>query len=382
MPFTLRENNGQNVTVRVGPTWKADPSPLELAKLLNFVSPDENIANKDYDLVIVGGGPAGMSTAISGAGLGLTTLVLEDDAVGGQAGTSINRIDNHYGFPGGVAASDLVQRGLNQTFNLDAHVLPGLRATKIEQLATPASRRFRVHWHAEGEQPAVVTAGIVVVASGRVPRRVIPKDGSGANNEDKYADRGLYYDAVLADADATVRGKRIAIVGAGDTAGRAAVMFAQHGAGVTMVVRGEFSMGTALKKQIDELMQRKLIVLKQPYDVVDFAGDDTHLTQIKIKHKDARPESLDVDRVYALIGGVPSTTWLNDLDVRFGNKLLDKKRFIRTEQPNEVFATPLPMQTVVPGLFAIGDVRSLASCSASPKPPGKEPPSQCRSTCT
>jgi thioredoxin reductase (NADPH) len=353
VPYKSEPQTGPDVKVQVGETEKNNPGPLELARLLKFPG-SESSAKGEYDVVVVGGGPAGMSAAVCASGMGLNTLVLEDDAAGGQAGTSINRVENYFGFPSGVAAQDLMQRGLNQAFNLNVVFLPGLRATSFEACEGTWGPRYRVGW-TTGEQKGDVTAGVVVIATGRVPRRVIGKGEPGAANETRFTDRGLYYDALPKDAE-NVEGKKIAIIGAGDAAGRAAVMFAQSGAKVTLIVRNDFSMGQKLKDEVMGLVKKREITLKQPFTVTNFRNSSpkgTYLEIVDIQEKGKEPIiEVPVDRAYALTGGEPGTKWLK----KQGPKL-DKKGFVLTEVPIGSLKV-LPMQTSIPGVFAIGDVRS------------------------
>jgi thioredoxin reductase (NADPH) len=386
VPFDLRESSGENVVVYVGNTCAENPSPLRLAELLNFVVPgslDDERGKNSYDLVVVGGGPAGMSAAVCARGMGLRTLVLESNAAGGQAGTSINQIENYFGFPGGVTAPDLIQRGLNQTFNLNVVFFPGLEVTHLERVKTNVlvsgekkpMKQFEVHWKVESEEPpkkGSVTAGIVVIASGRKPRRVITpikdKNDEITNNkeianEDRFTNRGLYYDALPKDAE-SARGKNVAIVGGGDAAGRAAVMFAkQEGvAKVIMIVRSELSMSKQLKSEVENLAkgESRKINMKKRYVVVDFHGEE-NVMKVVIKCKDKnKPEEVLVDQVYALIGGDPNTAWLKKGKGHITPDL-DENNFIRTEVPVDgplIERRILPMQTSVEGLFAAGDVRA------------------------
>lgn len=394
--FKVVEDSGvpeDKVIVTVGSKKSVtNPTPLALAKLLHFSPSDDLEPSANYDVVVVGAGPAGMSAAVcTGGMLGLKTLLLESEAAGGLQSTSINQVENYLGFPGGVGPLDLVQRGLNQVINLkNVDFRPGLIATQLDQSVIQAStevRQFKVSWkddwRPEWEQVRVrtdesgqeegsattgsVTAGIAVIATGRKPRRVIDKSKypTGAENEEKFAGHGLYYHALAPDAE-NVKGLKIAIVGAGDTAGRAIIMFANAGAKVTMIVRDEFGFIKETADKIKKLIADKMVILKQPFEVVDFVSNQQGaLKEAKIKKKLKVGESelelveVEVDRAYALIGEEADTQWLTVGSVK---PSLDNRGFVITEVSHEEDDPkndiPLPMQTSVAGLFAIGDVRS------------------------
>jgi thioredoxin reductase (NADPH) len=381
VPFDEVSESGEDVQVKVGyAAEETNPSPLKLAKMLNFVPEGSNGATGAYHLIVVGGGPAGLAAAVCASGMGLRTLVLEDDYVGGQAGTSINRIENYFGFPGGVAAPDLVHRGLNQAFNLKSVFIPGLEVTRVDRYEETVTisgeqkqaKRFKVSWKTDsGEsdgpgETGSANSSLLVIASGRTPRRVIPKGNEYAPNEDKFVNRGIYYDALPKDAE-SVDDKNIAIVGAGDTAGRAALLFGHAGAKVTMIVRGGFSMSDELLNAIKNFKGKGSITIKKGWKITNFVGNaQGQLEKVVITTTVGAPKQaeLPVDKVYALTGGDASTGWLKPKPEAAADgreqvtPALDDMGFVKTEVSNGVSKKPLPMQTSVPGVFAIGDVRS------------------------
>ncbi|MEU0492678.1 NAD(P)/FAD-dependent oxidoreductase [Nocardiopsis sp. NPDC006139] len=370
-------------------TVHADPSLTTLAKELGLFQ--RGGEGQRFDLVVTGGGPAGLAGAVSSAAMGFSTLVLEDDSPGGQAGTGINRIENYLGFPGGIPAPSLIRRALSQVMRSRyTYWMPTVTATALEREILSVDlgqgnvelKRYRVHWRDQDGATGTYSAGMVLLACGRRPRRI------GAQDEEKYVDRGLYYDALPGDADLLRPDpggarKKVVIVGGGDTAGRAAVLFSAV-ADVTLVVRSDLSMGGPLREEVEALVKAKKVTLYKEWIVRKFVAGDIRPFSHVVVHptRSTTPEkTIPADFVFALIGGVPATEWLRPPDGQNPNAARvarDGNGFVLTEQipwpyprkykpngeedPDTENQKPkvLAFQTTEEGLFAAGDVRAAS----------------------
>jgi thioredoxin reductase (NADPH) len=231
-----------------------NPRLITLAKTLHLT---RYSGGTHYDVVVVGGGPAGLTAAINHAGLfGHKVLIVENEAPGGAAGTAVNVIDNHFGFPDGIAAGELAQRGLRQALNMKVEWLPACRAESLSTLreldagdGQPPLRRLRVTACHDNGEVVELNAAAVVLACGVAARR------QGGTHERDYEGRGVYYMALPADAWQVSKDDSIAVVGAGDTAGRAALMFAEKSEKVTLLVRGTLKDSGMLQKLKDRIKQ-------------------------------------------------------------------------------------------------------------------------------
>ena len=314
------------------------PSVLELAERLGVSGVP---AQEHYDLVIVGGGPAGLGAAVYGASEGLRTVLVEREAPGGQAGQS-SRIENYLGFPTGLSGSDLARRATDQARRLGAELLTvqdavGLRvegAGRIVELSGGGS----------------LSANCVLIASGVSYRQ---HDAPG------FAERtgaGIYYGAALTEARACSQ-QHVAIIGAANSAGQAAVHFAGFARQVTMLVRGpsiERSMSHYLVEQLAALAN---VDVRTRTTAVAAQGDDDRLRALRIRAADGAESDLDVDACFVFIGASPRTDWLDGVVRR------DARGFILAGPDVAGDGWPLArdpylLETSVPGVFVAGDVRA------------------------
>jgi thioredoxin reductase (NADPH) len=293
----------------------------------------------EYDTVIVGGGPAGLAAAVYGASEGLRTLVVEREAPGGQAGTS-SRIENYLGFPGGVSGDELASRAHKQAIRLGAEIVVARSVNRID----PSTRRV----HLDGED--VVQARTVILATGVAWRR-LAMDGF-----DRLMGKGIYYGASRSEAGAT-HGLDVHLIGAGNSAGQAALYFANHARTVTLVVRGEALDKSMSRYLIDQLGARSNVKVLLRSAVVAAHGS-THLRAIDVRDgASAKVRRHDCGGLFVFIGADAQTGWLPEEVARDARGYVltgdDVAKTGRWSQSRE----PYLLESSVPGIFACGDVR-------------------------
>jgi thioredoxin reductase (NADPH) len=316
------------------------PTVLELAERLGVTGQP---AQDHYDLVIVGGGPAGLAAAVYGASEGLRTVMVEREAPGGQAGQS-SRIENYLGFPAGLSGSDLARRATDQARRLGAELLT---VQDVVALRVEGSGRF-VGLSGGG----TLSANCVLVASGVAYRQL---DNPGFP---ELTGAGIYYGAALTEARACAD-QHVVIIGGANSAGQAAVYFSAYAGKVTMLVRGpslERSMSHYLIEQIAALPK---INVRTQTEAVAAEGKDGHLHRLRVRGAggDGIEEVLDIDACFVFIGAAPRTDWLEGVVAR------DERGFILAGPDARTNGWPLKrdpylLETSVPGVFVAGDVRS------------------------
>jgi thioredoxin reductase (NADPH) len=312
------------------------PQLRRVADLLDI--PTEPAA-AEYDTVIVGAGPAGLAAAVYGASEGLRTIAIEREAPGGQAGTS-SRIENYLGFPSGVSGDDLSSRALQQARRLGAEILVTRSITRID----PATHQV----HLDGGD--VLRTPTIILACG-VAWRKLAIDGF-----DRLAGAGVFYGAARSEA-ANTHGLDIHIIGAGNSAGQAAMFFASHARSVTILYRGETLEKSMSQYLVDQLATRANIRVLYRTEVVAAHGD-TSLEAIVVRDAATGGTSrLASGGLFIFIGADAETAWLPP------EIALDEKGYVLTGP--DVRATgrwqldrdPYLLETSVPGIFACGDVR-------------------------
>ncbi|MBA2385271.1 MAG: FAD-dependent oxidoreductase [Actinobacteria bacterium] len=293
----------------------------------------------DYDTVIVGAGPAGLAAAVYGASEGLRTIVVEREAPGGQAGAS-SRIENYLGFPSGVSGDELASRALQQARRLGAEILVTRATTRIDA----ATRQV----HLDGGD--VLRGRTIILACGVAWRRL------SIEGSDRLTGRGIVYGAARSDA-ASTHGLDVHIVGAGNSAGQAAMFFSTHARSVTIFCRGESLDKSMSRYLIDQLSVRSNIRVLGRTEVVAAHGD-TSLEAIDVRNSaTGETTRLESGGLFILIGADAETAWLPPeiaLDrhgyVLTGSELRDSGRW-------KLERDPYLLETSVPGIFACGDVR-------------------------
>ena len=318
-----------------------DPSDAELAEALGYRT---SVGARSYDLVIVGAGPAGLAAAVYAASEGLDTLVVEPQVVGGQAGTSA-MIRNYLGFPRGIGGGDLANRALEQAWLFGANLVLAQRATG---LGVDGQRRLvRV---SDGSE---VAAEAVVVASGVSWRRL------GVPRLEALVGAGVFYGAAGAEARA-MEGQEVFVVGAGNSAGQAALHLAKYAASVTLVVRGS-DLGARMSDYlVQEIAHAPNVAVRLGTQVVDGLGS-WRLEGLELRCQDGATEQVPAAALFVMIGAEPRTDWLDGVVER------DDRGYILTGHdllgPGGLPAgwphrrPPLLLETSIPGVFAAGDVR-------------------------
>jgi thioredoxin reductase (NADPH) len=317
------------------------PSTLDLAGALGLRTAAEQPL---YDLCIVGGGPAGLAAAVYGASEGLSTVIVEREAPGGQAGQSA-AIENYLGFPKGLTGSDLAQRAVAQVVRFGAEMVLAREVTGLQT-------RGPVHavlLDGSGE----VEARAIIVAPGVSYRRL---EAAGLET---FTGRGVYYGANAADAN-QCEGDEVYIVGAANSAGQAALNMARFAKRVVLVVRGASLDATMSSYLIERISAAPNIDLRCRTEVVACRGSG-HLESLTLADRDTgKEEEVASSLLFVFIGASPRTDWLGQSIAR------DEKGFIITGQDLlspavspawSLARAPFALETSVPGVFAAGDVR-------------------------
>ncbi|MER8236970.1 FAD-dependent oxidoreductase [Streptomyces sp. NPDC094049] len=302
-----------------------------------------------YDLVVVGGGPAGLGAAVYGASEGLRTVLVERSATGGQAGQS-SRIENYLGFPDGVSGAQLTDRARRQANRFGAEILTAREVNGLD-----ASGAARIVRFSDGSE---VTAHSVILATG-VSYRQLAAPGC-----EDLTGRGVYYGSSLTEA-ASCEGQDVYVVGGANSAGQAAVFLARGAKSVTLLVRGESlaaSMSYYLIQQIEEAPN----ITVRPRTVVEAAHGEEHLERLTLRDAaSGGSETVDAQWMFVFIGAAPLTEWLD------GTVLRDEHGFIlagpdltpdgRPPGEWELDRPPYHLETSVPGVFVAGDARSQSA---------------------
>ena len=293
----------------------------------------------EYDTVVIGAGPAGLAAAVYGASEGLRTLVVEREAPGGQAGSS-SRIENYLGFPSGVSGDELASRALQQARRLGAEIL----VTRTIERIDPATREV----HFDGGD--LLRARTIILASGVTWRRV-EIDGC-----DRLLGKGVSYGASRSEAPAT-HGLDVHIVGAGNSAGQAALFFATHASSVTIICRGDGLERSMSRYLIDQLGTRSNVRVLPNTEVVAAHGDES-LEAIDVRDSaSGETTRLESAGLFILIGADAETSWLPPEIALDGNGYVLTGADVREAGRWELERDPFLLETSVPGIFACGDVR-------------------------
>ncbi|MEH2279453.1 MAG: FAD-dependent oxidoreductase [Nostoc sp.] len=319
------------------------PSNLEIAAKIGLQTQAER---PFYDLAIVGGGPAGLAAAVYGASEGLSTVLIEREAPGGQAGTS-SRIENYLGFPVGLSGSDLARRGVTQARRFGVEILTPQVVTGV-RLQDP----YRVLQLADGSE---ISCHALLVATG-VSYRWLNVPGA-----EKLTGAGIYYGAAMTEA-ITCSNEEVYLIGGANSAGQAAMHFSKYASKVIILVRGESLSSSMSQYLIDQIAATANIKVCTSCSVVEVKGNE-HLEEIVIAHaKTGQTETVPARSLFIFIGASPKTDWLDGVIRR------DAQGFIITgpdlmhngkSPPSwRLERSPFLLEASVPGIFAAGDVRS------------------------
>jgi len=313
------------------------PTVLELAERLGVAGQP---AQEHYDLIVVGGGPAGLGAAVYGASEGLRTIMVEREAPGGQAGQS-SRIENYLGFPAGLSGSDLARRATDQARRLGAELL-----TIQESVALRVEGAGRFVDLSGG---GVLSGNCVIIASGVSYRQLV------APGFAELTGAGVYYGAAMTEARACAE-QHVVVIGGANSAGQAAVHFSGYAKRVTMLVRSslEKSMSHYLIEQIAALSN---VEVRTGSSAIAAQAEDGRLHCLRVAGTEEGEYDLDLDACFVFIGAVPHTDWLEGVVER------DEHGFILagpdvSDAGWPLKRAPLLLETSVPGVFVAGDVRA------------------------
>lgn len=319
------------------------PSNQEIADCLGF---NESIDQTHVrDLIIIGAGPSGLAAAVYGASEGLDVLMLETSSPGGQAGSS-SSIENYLGFPTGISGQELAGRAYSQAQKFGADML----VAKASRLVCDG-RPYVI----ELENGTRISTRTVMIATG-VQYRKLPLE-----NLSRFEGAGVYYGATFVEAQ-LCGGEEVVVVGGGNSAGQAAVFLAQNAKRVHMLVRSAGLTASMSRYLIRRIENTPTIILRPQTEIVTLEGGD-HLESVYWRNNQSgETEKHEISHVFIMTGADPNTHWLN------GCMILDDKGFIKTGSdllPDNLSASGWPLirqpyllETSLPGVFAVGDVRS------------------------
>jgi thioredoxin reductase (NADPH) len=320
-----------------------NPTKEMLARALGLVA--TNLRSEPYDVVIVGAGPAGLATAVYGASEGLTVLLLEALAFGGQAGASA-RIENYLGFPTGVSGQALMSRAFTQAQKFGAEFSLSTEVTRLD-CTSERSGPDPVHILELADGRRVRARAIVVATGARYRRPEIP-------NLAQFEGRGVSYWASPVEAR-LCRNDDVALLGGGNSAGQAAVFLASHARHVRVLVRGQGLSSTMSRYLIERIASSPNIALLCETEVVELLGTtEQGLQGVRWRNRRTGVEEQHaIAHLFLFTGADPVTAWLTGSGIP-----IDEKGFIRTgAEVQSTQRSPLPLETGVDGIFAVGDVR-------------------------
>jgi thioredoxin reductase (NADPH) len=334
-----------DVPLVVTPEGKALVAPSE-AELAVHVGLTTTPASDFYDLIVVGGGPAGLGAAVYGASEGLRTVLVEARATGGQAGQS-SRIENYLGFPDGVSGAQLTDRARRQAVKFGAELVT---ARKVIRLAVEGSARV-LHF----EDGHTIAAHSVILATG-VQYRLLNAPGMA-----DLLGRGVYYGSAATEAP-SCRDQDVYIVGGANSAGQAAMFFARYARRVHIIIRGPSLDVSMSRYLIDQIATVDTIEVHPCTEIVRASGDE-HLERLDLRDANTgEVRTVDASWLFIFIGAEPRTDWLDDVLVRDAHGFLPTGPDLRQgeDQPTGwvLPRDPYHLECSVPGVFAAGDVRS------------------------
>lgn len=293
-----------------------------------------------FDLTIVGAGPAGLSAAVYGASEGLRTIVVDRDSIGGQASHS-SLIRNYMGFPLGISGAELTNRALDQAwaFGAETSVLREVTGLRVE-----GPHRILVF----ANNTEIVSRTIVLALGASYQRLGIPR-------LEALVGAGVFYGGGVTEAPATL-GQHVYVVGAGNSAGQAAVHLAKHASQVTMVVRGSSRTASMSDYLVKAIATAENIDVRLRTQIIDGSGHQRLETLVLQDSASGKTETVSATALFVLIGAKPNTTWLP------ASILRDPRGFVLTgadlaQEGWSLKRVPLQLETSVPGVFAAGDVR-------------------------
>jgi len=326
----------------IGGTCLIDPTDAEILEAWGIAT-TLPAADRHFDLLVIGGGPAGLAAAVYASSEGIRTLVVEREAIGGQAGTS-SLIRNYLGFSRGLSGAELAQRGYQQAWVFGARFVV---TREVAELTPQSPSGFLAQITNVGE----VTARAAIISTGVSYRRL------GIPSLEQLSGHGVYYGASVSAAHA-LAGLHAAVIGAGNSAGQAALHLARYCASVHVIVRATNLAHSMSAYLVDAICAMPVIKVLVNTEVVSAQGDG-QLEEITIcDRSNGQERQLPLASLFVMIGAWPRTDWLPPAVARDGNGFLYTGAEAAASDNWTLSRMPQPHETTIPGLFAVGDVRS------------------------
>ena len=316
-----------------------EPSDAELADKLGLTT---NPSQEFYDLIVIGGGPAGLAAAVYGASEGLRTVLIERTATGGQAGQS-SKIENYLGFPDGVRGDQLAERARRQAVKFGAELITARAATALEVNGSKRTVRF--------DDGGSIDAHAVIVATGVAYRQL--KAGGCA----ELSGRGVYYGAAVSIAS-ECEGEEVYVIGGANSAGQAAMYLSHDANSVTILVRGPSLEASMSHYLIQQIRQNPKITVRTCTEVECATGDD-HLEKLTlVDNRTGETQEVTCGRMFIFIGAAPGTDWLDGVLARDDHGFILTGPDLRNVCGWTLDRPPHHLETSVPGVFVAGDLRA------------------------
>jgi thioredoxin reductase (NADPH) len=320
-------------------TTLVEPTDAELADRLGLTTTP---SREFYDLIVIGGGPAGLAAAVYGASEGLRTVLIERTATGGQAGQS-SRIENYLGFPDGVSGGQLADRARRQAEKFGAELITARTATSLEVNGSKRTVRF-----ADGGS---IDAHAVILATG-VAYRQLAADGCT-----ELTGKGVYYGAAVSIASECA-GDEVYVIGGANSAGQAAMYLSREAKSVTILVRAPSLEASMSHYLIEQIKQRPNISIRTCTEVQRAVGDDHLEKLILVDNRTGETEDVTCGRMFIFIGAAPRTEWLDGVVARDDRGFILTGPDLRNVCGWTLDRPPHYLETSVPGVFVAGDVRA------------------------
>jgi len=293
-------------------------------------------ASRIYDVAVVGAGPAGLATAVYAASEGLSTVVIEGVAPGGQAGTS-SKIENYLGFPTGISGQDLANRAQLQAQKFGAQLVVSRAVKRLDCSQHPYELRLE-------DDQRIMAKSIVIATGARYRKLSLP-------NYSRFENQGIYYAATAMEA-VLCSGEEVIVVGGGNSAGQAAVFLAPTVSRLHLLIRGAGLAATMSDYLVQKILSSKKITLHLHTEITELEGDGSLHAVTWTDRSTGIAERKSIANVFVMTGAEPNTDWLRgciDMDAR---GFIETGANIAESKPNS------PYSTALPGVFAVGDVRA------------------------